>query len=614
MPYPIRHITQKDIISDPVGSYREFRNRILFDGQLAPFPEFAPVIDFLIKELSDSFIQSMILEHPALRLEYTEVRTLLFHVNLTFSLDDKETYPYGAPFSAPYPYRPTIDAIEAAIRFFDKVNRLDPENRAVKLYHFDRYCYHRHALVTSEEVIILPTLEDLSIVDFIRTRSVPIEFVGVISKTMRVDGHAQSPLDFWYHDLNHARRLFAYIKNRLKEKGITSHEAALRYYSEVNEFMESVIVPKFISLTGFSDEEIGLRKLCTLIIFEIVHETALTLERDALIVDVLRGNGPQPFEYHVHDESLAEDNLRTPTGNIQSGAQHGHLDAQNATKVRYFLDAASIGLLANVYSKLNHYYYDNATSVNEDIVPTSWRTPEKIVEAAKYILTVLNYDAIPSDEELYKLVTDREGTKERILKPAITENESTQKVQDATDPLTSEEIITLIRSKGKKIYTIFGYSALGYESLDDMLAIVKEKLLALPQDEWIVAIGATEEGVGACYKVAKELGFETIGIVSTQALSYSGKFSDFVDMIYIVNDELWGGYIPGTSKLAETTKTFLSCSDFILALGGGDNTKVTLTAAKSIQLPFTYIPCDMNHESAKKKQIDDVRGSAFIFA
>jgi hypothetical protein len=85
-------------------------------------------------------------------------------------------------------------------------------------------------------------------------------------------------------------------------------------------------------------------------------------------------------------------------------------------------------------------------------------------------------------------------------------------------------------------------------------------------------------------------------------------------MIYIVNDELWGGYIPGTSKLAETTKTFLSCSDFILALGGGDNTKVTLTAAKSIQLPFTYIPCDMNHESAKKKQIDDVRGSAFIFA
>lgn len=614
MSYSIRELSQKDVVNDPVGSYREFRNRILFEGQLAPFPEFRPVVDFLVKELSDPFIQSMILEHPALRFEYTEVRTLLFHINLTFSVDDEEIYPYDTPFTAPYPYRPTLDAIEAAIRFFDKVNRLDPENRAVKLYHFDRYCYHRHALVTSEEVILLPTIEELGVVDFIRTRSVPIEFIGVISKTLRVDGHAQSPLDFWYHDLNHARRLFAYIKKSLREKGITSHEDALRYYAQVHNFFESVILPKFITTDGHTADEIGLRKLCTLIIFEIVHETALTLERDALVADVLRGNGPQPFEYQLHEEGVTEEELRTPTGNIQSGAQHGALSAEKATKVRYFLDSASIGLLANVYSKLNHYYYDNATSINEEIVPKEWRTPEKIVDAAKYILNVFECENIPSDEELYRLVVDREGTKERILKPAITENQSTQKVQDATDPLTGQEIIDLIRSRKKKVYTLFGYSALGYELPEQMLTVVKEKLTQLSKQEWIIAIGATEEGVGACYSVAKELGFETIGIVSTQALSYSGKFSDYVDMIYIVNDELWGGYIPGTKKLAETTKTFLSTSDFILALGGGENTAITLQAAKAIQLPFEYIPCDMNHENAKKRGVTDVKGAAFSFS
>jgi hypothetical protein len=408
--------------------------------------------------------------------------------------------------------------------------------------------------------------------------------------------------------------LFAYIKKSLVKKGITSHEGALRYYSEVNNFLETVIIPKFISLEGINEEDIGLRKLCTLIIFEIVHETALTLERDEIIADIIRGNGPQPFEYQLHREGATEEELRTPTGNIQSGAQHGRLDADKPTRIRYFFDSASIGLLANVYSKLNHYYYDNMSSVNEDIVPVEWRTPEKIVAAAKYILSALEYHDIPSDDELYRLVIDRSGTKERILKPSITENKSTQKQQDATDPLSSEEIIELVRSQRKKIYTIFGYSALGYESQADMLACVRERLSKVSPQEWIVAIGATEEGVGACYEIAKQLGFTTIGIVSTQALSYSGKFSDFVDMIYIVNDDLWGGYIPGTKKLAETTKTFLSISDTVLALGGGENTAVTLEKAKSIGLPFEYIPFDMNHDIAKERGIVDTRGAAIIFA
>jgi hypothetical protein len=343
-----------------------------------------------------------------------------------------------------------------------------------------------------------------------------------------------------------------------------------------------------------------------------VHETALTLEKEGIIADILRGNGPQPFEYQIHSDGKSEDDLRTPTGNIQSGAQHGVLDSSRPTQVRYFLDSASIGLLANVYSKLNHYYYDNMSSVNEDIVPIEWRTPEKIVQAAKYTLEVFEYTNIPPDEELYNLVVNRDGTKERILKPAITENKSTQKEQGATDPLSSQEIIDLISLHTKKVFTIFGYSALGYENEEAMLATAREKMSALSKDEWLIAIGATEEGIGACYKVAKELGFETLGIVSTQALSYSGKFSDFVDMIYIVNDELWGGYIPGTKKLTETTKTFLSSSDFILALGGGDNTAATLYEAKEIGLKFEYIPFDMNHSKANEKGVTNFAGSASL--
>jgi hypothetical protein len=615
MIYTSKEFSIQQVITNPIEAYKEFRMRILLEGQLAPFPEFRPVVDYLIKELEKKEIQDLLLQHPSLRFEYIEARTFLFHVNLSFVVDEGIEYPYERPFSSPFPYRPTLDAIEQAIRFFDKINRVDPKKHAIKLYHFDRYCYHRHALFSSEEVVLLPTVEELTPVDFIKTRSVPIEFIGVVSQTLRVDGHFQSPLDFWYHDINHARRLFAYIKKRLKEQNITSHEEAIRYYTSVNLFIEQIIKPNFLDHVDLdTSDQVSLKKLCTIIIFEIVHESALTLEKEALIEDLLRGNGPQPFEYNLTRDNVSAEELRTPTGNIQSGAQHGMLDADTPTSVRYFLDNVSIGLLANVYSKLNHYYYDNSSEVDESMLPKEWRTPEKIVIAAKCILNVLGYDPLPSDDELYNLITNRDGTKERILRPAITENKSNQKEQDATDPLTADEIIKLIKLKEKKIFTLFGYSVLGYESKEEMLRVAEEELSKLSRDEWVIAIGATEEGIGACYEIAKKLSFETIGIVSTQALSYSGKFSDFVDMIYIVNDELWGGYIPGTKKIAETTKVFLSVSDYILALGGGSNTAVTLTVANEISLPFTYIPFDMNHALAEKRGIVEVKGEASSFA
>lgn len=192
-----------NIVEHPIEMYEDFSLRFKKHCQMAPFPEFKESVLFLINELKSDYVQGIIKKHPVLQYELNEVLTFLLHINISFEVDEGE-YPYAAPFEAPYPYRPTLDAIENAIRLLDKVNRLDPENKAVKLYHFDRYCYHRHALVASHEVILIPTTLPLTMVDFIKTRAVPIEFIGILSKTMRVDGHYQSPLDFWYHDFNHA--------------------------------------------------------------------------------------------------------------------------------------------------------------------------------------------------------------------------------------------------------------------------------------------------------------------------------------------------------------------------------------------------------------------------
>ncbi len=188
--------TLKEVIENPIDAYEEFRIRLDKYGYLASFPEFKETVDFLIDSLKSVKYTKLISDNESLKLEYNEVMTFLFHINLTFNVDDSALYPYIPPFKNPYPYRPTIDAIENAIRLLDKLNRMQPDSKAVSLYHFDRYCYHRHSIVVSDDVIIFPTFVELNMLDFIKVRCVPIEFVGVISETTRVDGHQQSPLDF----------------------------------------------------------------------------------------------------------------------------------------------------------------------------------------------------------------------------------------------------------------------------------------------------------------------------------------------------------------------------------------------------------------------------------
>ena len=353
--------------------------------------------------------------------------------------------------------------------------------------------------------------------------------------------------------------------------------------------------------------------MATMIIFEIVHETALTLERESIIDDLLRPNGPQPFEVMRIEDMSEVENSRTPTGNLQSGASFADSSDMDPTRVNYFLDKTSIGLLANVFSKLNHSYYYEAAQINEDIVSIPYRTPEFIAKTAWHILERLRYTPMPSEEELLGLVTDRAGLKERILHTPLIAHDSFVN-QEATDPMKADEIIPLVRSLDKKIFTLFGYSALGYEDIDRLEEAVRRDLDGLSRDEYIVSIGATEEGIGGMCKVAKEMGFKTIGIVSTQALSYSGHFSEYVDSIYIVNDDYWGGMVPGTSKVAETTKAFLGTSDFISAYGGGKNTAVTLMLAKDLGIKTSFKEFDMNHALADKaagKELSDYRGDAY---
>ena len=599
------------IIEEPLKYYIEYRDRLEKDGLNASFPEFKPTVDYLVSEINSDYFKPIIEAHPDLDLEVKEVKTLLAHVNLDFVFDDEENYPYPRPFPGPFPYRPTIDAIESALRLLDKLNRFEPGNRAVPLYHFDRYAYHRHSLVTDPNIIVFPTIKNLTFFDLIRVRSVPIGFVGVVSRTIRVDRHYQSPLDFWYHDLNHVRRMYGYINLRQKQLEIKTKQEQIDYYRKMDNFILEKIVPNILKLPkGSPRDEIALRRMVRMIFFEILHESALTAEPDVIIEDLLRPSGPQPFEHMMtkvekHDKDSIE-KLRTPTGNIKSGISQIK-DTNETVFVRYFFDRA-IALLGNVYNKLNFGFYDDPESPSEFVVPLGYRKVDHIVMAAKKIFEILGVRDIPSDDVLLSLASTKEGSEEKFVYKGISMDDG-EIFQYATEPISSGEVIKQVKALGKKVYTIFGFSKLGYQNWPEVAKQIESELSKQNPNDTLICIGATEDGIGKAYEIAKKGGFETIGIVSTNALSYSGKFSDFVDRIYIVNDTLWGGYVPGTNKLAETTTAFLGTANEIHAFGGGKNTAVTLSIAKQTGVPAYYTPAEMNHmkalQEAKEKDLEE---------
>ncbi|HEY4964168.1 MAG TPA: hypothetical protein VIH90_05725 [Candidatus Saccharimonadales bacterium] len=610
------------ILEDPVGAYEALRNRLDQFGPNAPFPEFGPAVDYVSSELISAQHRSVLADHPDLELEQKEVDTFLAHINLTFDFDDEGLYPYGRPFEAPYPYRPTIDAIESALRLLDKTSRLAPESKAVPLYHFDRYAYHRHSLMADPDTVLIPTAENISYVDFIRTRAVPIGFIGVAGSILRVDRHQQTPVDFWYHDINHERRMDGYLKLSAKRHNANTKEEKLELYASMDDFITENLMPLTEELPDDALEaDKAVRSLTIVILYEILHESALTAERDSILSDILREAIPQPFEHMVTNgerpSSAADtEKLRTPTGNLQSGISTMDTSAGKPITIRYFHDRA-LALLANVYNKLNFGFYDDPASPSETVTHVKYRTAEYLLKAVHEIFDALDYDDGPSDEYLLDLIRSREGSEEKFIYQGVVESEA-EKLPHATEPLPATEIIEQIKGLGKKVVTLFGFSYLGYEDPAQVLEQVRERIQAFDPETTAINIGATEEGIGAAYRVAKELGFTTLGVVSTLALTYSGRFSEDVDHIFIVNDESWGGYVAGSDKLVDTTGVFLSVSDEIHAFGGGDNTAVTLHEARRRGIPFSYTPADMNHQKADKDRSADkslgstgYKGSAF---
>ncbi|GAK61657.1 hypothetical protein U27_01558 [Candidatus Vecturithrix granuli] len=166
---------------------------------------------------------------------------------------------------------------------------------------------------------------------------------------------------------------------------------------------------------------------------------------------------------------------------------------------------------------------------------------------------------------------------------------------------TLEEITAFFTEQGKTVVTFVGYSGAGYEDPQAMLQQAKTVLGTLEPAATIINIGATPDGIGAIYPLAKQQGFMTTGIVSSQALEYEVAVSPDVDYVFFVEDETWGGFLEGTEQLSPTSEAMVAVSETMIGIGGGAVSRDEMIAAGRAGKKVQFIPADMNHERAKEK-------------
>ena len=166
-----------------------------------------------------------------------------------------------------------------------------------------------------------------------------------------------------------------------------------------------------------------------------------------------------------------------------------------------------------------------------------------------------------------------------------------------------EEVKEWFTSQSKQVVTFVGYSGTGYENEDEMLEIASNQLQELNPEKVIVNIGGTPEGIGKVYRLAKDKGFETTGIVSTQANVWEVPISEYVDRVFYVQDEAWGGYIERTTTLTPTSKAMVDVSDIMVAIGGGDVANAEMNSFRKIKShEFSRnFPVDANHDKVINK-------------
>lgn len=372
--------TVKKIIENPYEEYEKLNNRIQMYGKDVSFPEFEAIVLTLLKDIVETNTTgnnylSILKEQHLIKLA-----SLLFR-NRAF-----------------LPYRQTIITISDTLFFFDVLQRTCKENpNNNPFFHTRRYYYYQNMLL-NDDCILFPSVYGIGSTDLIKTRCVPIFFLGVSTKQLFVDEYVNTSVEFYFHDIQHARRMLFYnqhyydtvYKHRNYEVSRSSYDTLdiKSMYKESADFTKYSIVPLLSIENQYHErltaEENAIVKFHKMIIFEIVHEGAFFMAKDVIL------------------EKIIQKDCTTPVESITPGKKK--FDYPNIENTMY----EDPPVLSNLMYKLQSSFYDSEGDRQDYIVPVKYRYSKYAVKSAQKIISWLRQDSEDFTELLEKLVNDKE--------------------------------------------------------------------------------------------------------------------------------------------------------------------------------------------------------------
>ena len=303
-------------------------------------------------------------------------------------------------------YRPSVEVIVDMLSFIDIMCRTNKEKcrgASNPYFHTRRYLYYLKFMLDQYDKghIVMPTYLSIGATDFIKIRCIPIYLLGCHPESEFADEYYNTPLDFFSHDVQHARRQLYYTEEQLYklndkyerfknyeksrspfdvDNSIVLEEGEKKFDEFINSmslFTKNVLLPlllvpkdnkhkaplnDFVTVYNESLAK-GLRSMRKMIIFELLHEAALVTLPDVMIKGIIINTHTTPIE-RISD---THDN---------------YADVENII----YQDPST---LSNVLYKIQGTFFDTLEERFETIVPVFYRNAVIVTLAALQVLTEL---------------------------------------------------------------------------------------------------------------------------------------------------------------------------------------------------------------------------------
>ena len=296
---------------------------------------------------------------------------------------------YETPYRGnQYPYAYCIRVVVESLNMIDLINIdiIAKEDKKIwqtnyaTVYFKERYHYYLDYLLdNAPDVFILPILQKVGATALIRNRCSRIQPCGVIFDEAFVDEDMQTPCNFFWHDINHARRIYQNNLWYSKQNNIQIDE----FYKNMREDVD-MLMPIKSWLTDTKYES-----LIKILLFEVVHEDALPFLKDSIIDDILFKSGNcYPYE-------------RTYDNEVKDNSYNSY----NRINLRFYEQGAST--LRTIYNKLRHTFFEKEEAY-DIIVRKELRYIKHMIEASYILLNKIDpskYNEHNKDEIVAELKT-----------------------------------------------------------------------------------------------------------------------------------------------------------------------------------------------------------------